>query len=169
MQAYLETHADQFLQTAQLSFTQITFKLDSSASNADSRAVYLLGELGNRSPAELDIHDLGDATLLPLEMVKATSREIANTFGQDFVESIAAAPTGQWDGPFVSGYGLHLVYLTERIAATSPVLTEVREIVERELLNEQRKITNDHFYQALLKHYQVDIQLPQAAASTDRP
>ena len=38
---------------------------------------------------------------------------------------------GQWQGPVPSGYGVHLVYVSERTEGRRPDLADVREAVRR--------------------------------------
>jgi hypothetical protein len=40
-------------------------------------------------------------------------------------EALSTVPPGQWSGPLASPYGLHLVYVSERLPAREPPLDEV--------------------------------------------
>ena len=67
---------------------------------------------------------------------------------------------GRWQGPIRSGYGVHLVLLTERTDARMPALEEVRDAVQREWANARRVEANKQFYQSLLSRYIVTIERP---------
>jgi hypothetical protein len=103
----------------------------------------------------------GDPTLLPDGMQRATADDISRTFGQEFADRLAAAPVGEWSGPYASGYGLHLVYITQHVPASGVVLADVRDAVEREWLAEQRRAANERFYQAMRERYSIEIQFPK--------
>jgi parvulin-like peptidyl-prolyl isomerase len=65
---------------------------------------------------------------------------------------------GQWQGPVESGYGVHLVKISERTEGRQPELADVREAVRREWDNARRLDGNEKFYQELLKRYTVTIE-----------
>ena len=66
---------------------------------------------------------------------------------------------GQWKGPIISGYGAHLVYVTERVDSRLPALDEIRDIVEREWYATRRRQANETFYQALREKYTITVEL----------
>ena len=76
-------------------------------------------------------------------------------------------PTGQWQGPIESGFGVHLVLLSDRIDGSLPALEDVRAAVRREWTNARRMEANEQFYQTLLKRYVVTIERPEVAKGTD--
>lgn len=65
---------------------------------------------------------------------------------------------GQWQGPIESGYGVHLVFVSERTAGRQPELADVRDVVVREWTNARRLEGNAKFYAELLKRYTVIIE-----------
>jgi parvulin-like peptidyl-prolyl isomerase len=96
---------------------------------------------------------------------------VARTFGDKFAAGIDALEPGLWGGPVESSYGLHLVLITERVAAAGPALADVRPLVVRELLAERSRTQLDEIYKSLLAKYTVTVEMPaepepkQAAAS----
>jgi parvulin-like peptidyl-prolyl isomerase len=75
-------------------------------------------------------------------------------------------PAGQWQGPIESGYGVHLVLITERTDGHEPDLNELRDAVRREWANARRLEINEKFYQTLLQRYTITIE-PQQAGGID--
>ena len=73
---------------------------------------------------------------------------------------------GQWQGPVESGYGVHLVFVSERTEGRLPALAEVRDAVRREWDNARRLEANEKLYEAMLKRYVVTIERPQPAEET---
>ena len=67
--------------------------------------------------------------------------------------------TGEWTGPIRSGFGWHLIYITEKIPAGEPDFEDIREEVKRDLeyLNQQK--VNDQVYSELKKKYDVEFDL----------
>jgi len=89
--------------------------------------------------------------------------EVAKQFGEEFAAKLGERATGRWEGPIESGYGVHLVFVSERTEGRVPALEEVRDAVRREWANAQRLEANEKFYQGLLKRYTVTIERPQPA------
>jgi parvulin-like peptidyl-prolyl isomerase len=82
-------------------------------------------------------------------------------FGDQFASQLVGVKAGQWQGPVQSGYGSHLVFVSERIEGHLPALSEIRDAVQREWANAKRIESEDKFYQALLQHYTVRIEPPE--------
>ncbi len=156
LQAYLDADRDRFRTAEHLSFTQVYLKED-----GPERATALLQQVTGHPPSQLELDQLGDASLLPDAMQQADGPEIARVFGDGFAEALSAAPPERWSGPYVSPYGLHLVYVSERRPAREPELGEVRSAVEREWLAERQRETNARFYQALRERYSVEVVYPK--------
>jgi len=83
---------------------------------------------------------------------------VAKQFGEKFAAKLGGFAPGQWQGPVESGYGMHLVLVSERTEGRPPVLAEVRDAVLREWASARRQEANEQFYQNLLKRYVVTIE-----------
>ena len=66
----------------------------------------------------------------------------------------------------MSGFGLHLVHISERIDGSVPAFAEVRETVLREWSAEARKKANEAFYEMLRERYTVTVIRPVATSSS---
>ena len=88
-------------------------------------------------------------------------------FGEKFAASLGEMPAGQWHGPIESGFGVHLVLLSERTDGSMPALEDVRAAVRREWTNARRMEANEKFYQTLLQRYTVTIERPEVAKGAD--
>ena len=89
--------------------------------------------------------------------------EVARQFGASFAAKLGGISVGQWQGPVESGYGVHLVRVSERTEGHLPALAEVRDAVRREWENARRLETNERFYKAMLEHYAVTDRGPGSA------
>jgi len=77
---------------------------------------------------------LSDESTAPQHLPLTTQRDLEGDFGTDFAATVMKLPKGQWSEPLPSRYGHHLVFVQEHQEATVPPLSEVRELVERQLL-----------------------------------
>ena len=128
LQAFLKANPEKFIRPPVVSFSQVL--LDSSGGEADVRARSrsALSALANgASPASLDRQ-----SLLPAHVDATPLDIVARDYGDEFAASLARVPIGQWHGPVVSGFGLHLVRLESRTVPPPPKLEDVRHDVERE-------------------------------------
>jgi len=157
LHAYLDAHAEKFVEPDRQSFQQVYFSPERRGEAAVRDAEKLLNELrAGRGPA--DPAEAGDPTLLPPGLEAATPQQIANTFGEEFALQVAEAPVGQWAGPARSSFGWHVLRVAERSPGTTPTLEAIRPIVAREWQSEQRQRLGDQFYQAMRSQYDVRVE-----------
>jgi parvulin-like peptidyl-prolyl isomerase len=107
---------------------------------------------------------LGDSFLLEHTFQSTPASEVGKQFGEQFAAALSGLSPGQWQGPVESGYGVHLVLVSERTEGRLPELADVRDVVRREWANARRLEGNENFYQELLKHYTVTIEPPEPEA-----
>ena len=65
---------------------------------------------------------------------------------------------GQWHGPLLSGYGVHLVYVHLRKEAPPVTFAAVQERVRQDWEDDKRQELNDKFISNLLVRYDVIIE-----------
>jgi hypothetical protein len=159
LQAWLDAHPKSFARDPQVSFRQVYLSTARGGAAAEAKAAKLLARLRAAGPTA-DTRTLGDRTLLPAEEALTPLFDIARDFGEDFTVALDTLATNCWIGPVASPFGLHLVYIRERVPGFRPTLTEARPLVEREVSSERRKKKLDDQYQQLLRKYEVVIDLP---------
>jgi hypothetical protein len=166
LREYLDNNADKYRQPEIISFQQVFIKTSGSEVNPQERAEQILASLRNAEVSTAELQELGDPSMLPRNMQDESKAGIARVFGGEFAEQVVTAEKGNWSGPYLSGYGFHLVYLSEYTPGRESRLEEVARNVERDLTAERTRNANSQFYQALRKRYSIDIQAPQTTAST---
>ena len=159
LQAWLDTHPDQFRREPVLGLRQVYVSVDRRGAGASDEADRLL----TRLRAGADPMTVGDVTMLPPEIPPSRLSDIERQFGDQFATAVAALEPGQWVGPVRSGFGLHLVYLTEKSPGSTPPLDQVRNEVTRELTNARRIAGLDSLYQRLAGKYRITIEAPAPA------
>jgi PPIC-type PPIASE domain len=166
--AYLQAHPDSFRVEQRFTFRQIYLNPEKHGENLARDAAQLLAQL-NQADSKGDASALGDSVLLERQFAAVPASEVAKQFGESFAAHLGGLPTGQWQGPVESGYGVHLVFVSERAEGRLPALAEVRDTVRREWANARRLEANEQFYQAMLKHYVVTIERPQGSDQKKTP
>jgi hypothetical protein len=162
LRAYLQAHPEAFAVEPRVTFRQVYLDPLRRGAHLARDVDHLLAELRHRGHTA-DPAELGDAFLLAHRFDNVSATEVRTIFGDTFAAGLSALTPGQWQGPVPSGYGVHLVYVSERTAGRVPELAEVREAVRREWANAQRLDARETFYQTLLRRYTVTIERPQAA------
>lgn len=165
LQAWLDQHPDKFREDPKMALRQVYVNATRRGAAATKEAERLLARL-NAAGENVDASELGDTTMLPHDLALSTVGEIARVFGDGFAHAVARMEPGRWSGPVRSGYGLHVVHVSERTAGRLRPLAEVRDEVQRGWLTARRKEITDARYRALREGYAVVIERP-AAGSAD--
>ena len=156
---FLTQNPDRFRQEPEISFVQVYVSPDNRP-QIEADAERILAEL----KAGADPQSLGDTSMLNFEYRDMTPAEIARTFGDIFAKQLAELRPSDWQGPFYSGLGGHLVNVTGRVEGRMPTLDEIRLVVQREWLAAQRVELKDLAYDRLREGYEVVVELPEAIA-----
>lgn len=162
LNAYLQAHPDKFRVERRFTFRQLYLNPEKHGENLARDAAQLLAHL-NQAGNKADVLMLGDPLMLEHSFKAEPSSAITKQFGDKFAAKLGELTPGQWQGPVESGYGVHLVFISERADDRLPVLAEVRDAVRREWDDARRLETNEKFYQDMLKHYSVTIEPLQPA------
>ena len=157
LSAYLKAHADMFRVQRQFTFSQVYLNPERHGENLVRDTEQLLAQL-QQAGDQADLSELGDSFLLEHKFQSLPASEIVKQFGEKFATKLGELSPGQWHGPVESGYGVHLVWISERTEGRLPALLEVRDAVRREWANARRLEANEKFYQELLKRYVVTIE-----------
>jgi peptidyl-prolyl cis-trans isomerase C len=148
LERWFEEHRQRYVTPERVSFAQIYFSAE------PSRALRVLAQLrrthASRAP------DLGDPFPGPTDAGALTQGDVMRLFGEsDMSQRLFEAPIGQWSGPLRSGYGWHLVYITNRRPPQQPSLEEVRERVLADYLTERRAAMNAGKFRKLRDRYTI--------------
>jgi hypothetical protein len=152
--AYLAANADAFAKDTTYTFEQVYINPERAGVDLQRQVAKELAALkaGNEV--------VGTGGMLPSYFDNTPARAVDNVFGRGFAESLDALPLNDWQGPVESGLGLHLVKIAERVEGYLPDLADIRPIVEREWVNENRLETRRLINDQLLSEYDVVIEWP---------
>ncbi|GEO17608.1 peptidyl-prolyl cis-trans isomerase [Microvirga aerophila] len=143
-----EMRPDLVRAAARVSFSQVFFHRE----QGDDRARISLAALSNAAALPID-H--GDRLLLGDTFADQDEQALANLFGADFARKVMTLPVGQWSGPVESGYGLHLIKVTDAPPSRALPFTEVRERLAHEWRRERQETANAQVYEGLLRKYRL--------------
>ncbi|MEI5682079.1 peptidyl-prolyl cis-trans isomerase [Mesorhizobium sp. CGMCC 1.15528] len=154
LRRYFEANAPHFEEGPQLSFSQIYFNPESRKDPVKDARLVLAG-----LSADVNVEEakLGDRLLLETELAHADRQAVANAFGTEFADALLAVEPGKWTGPLKSGYGMHLVFVSERQTARMPPFEAVRDKVVTEWRRESEQKASQDYLAQLRQKYGVKV------------
>lgn len=147
LQAHLEANSDRFEKPGVMGFEQVFLGENPTQDEIEAALTALQGGV--------DPLSVGKASLLPAIVPASVPIQIDGGFGRGFSDTLRTLPVGEWTGPVQSGFGLHLVRLTERKPARLPELSAVEDKVLFDWRREQADALSKAQYEALLSVYEV--------------
>jgi hypothetical protein len=164
LQAFMDENADAYWVEAKAAFRHVYFNYDRRGADVGTDAESFVAELAGK-PANAAPVDAGDPFLMPLEVELSWASQISRMFGRDFTEQVLELEPGRWAGPITSGYGLHVVFVTEREDRRYPELAEVRDRVLSDWQRDRRDEISQAAYERLRERYTISIEWSPEEAS----
>ena len=158
LEHYFQDNIDQFRAPNLISFIQVYFDPDARGDSTLDDANKALKELKTAGVPDPGTLQAGDSFMLPGYFASATELEVRKRLGGGFTESLIELEPGIWHGPVLSGFGVHLVYVFEKLQAPAPVLADVRPQVLEAWQREQMDTFNKKFYEGLKDRYTVIVE-----------
>ena len=152
LRRFYDANTERFRAEARLSFTQLFFNPEKRQhAEADARAA-LVSISGTSAD---DAVAMGDPILLENEFHEVDEQTVSKMFGADFAGAIFSLKPGSWAGPVKSGYGVHLVRVTDLRPATLLSFEEVRPKVLEEWRHQQQTQAKAVYLSKLREKYGV--------------
>jgi len=156
LQTFFQENQDDYLVPPLVSFSHVYFNLDRRGAAAEQDASRVLEELLADDPQLRRAPDRGDRFMLQYDYSLLSPLDVQRQFGARFSEALFELEPG-WHGPIVSGYGLHLVNVGERVESRVPTYEEVREQLINDFNRMRRDRANEALYEGLLEAYEITI------------
>lgn len=146
---YHVQHAAEFTQLAATSF-ELRYFADEGGAGGRNRALAALAGLRQGRAITGDAFAPGD------RFTSLDAGEARKLFGDTaLVAALTTATVGRWEGPFESGFGWHLLRVTERLPAHTAPLADVEHEVREGWQREAREKAAAERIDALIKRYRV--------------
>ena len=131
---------------------------DKRGNETEIYAVKVLEELKKADDPTVGAKELGDPFMLQLYYPERTEADISKLFGGRFARSVSELGVGVWQGPVLSGYGMHLVYVHGRGTFPEPAFADVRERAAEDWTAAKREELNKEYRDRLLEKYTIVIE-----------
>jgi hypothetical protein len=162
LQQYFQDTKELYREPDLITFSQVFLDPDARDATTLDDAAALLAQLraaGVPDPATLDA---GDRFMLRDYYPQVTELDIRRQLGSGFSEAVMQLEPGQWHGPVLSGYGVHLVYVYSREETLPPVFVDVQQTVLENWQAEQQEKFQVEFFESLKSRYDIVIAEPPA-------
>jgi peptidyl-prolyl cis-trans isomerase C len=158
LQQYLLANKELYELPARISFNHIYFSYGKRGEQIFTDAATTLNEIqSSAGPATLSF-DAGDSFMHKSVLTLESPFEVARLFGQEFAGQLFQLEGEGWQGPLESGYGLHLVKVSEKVDAQMPELAAVIDRVRTDWIFEQRQKANSEIYRRLKQRYEIVVE-----------
>ena len=155
---YLELYRDDYLEPARISLSHVFLSTQQRGNGVERAAAQVAAELVSHSVPRDQGARLGNPFPLGWEFRSASEHGLAKIFGAEFAAQAMQLTPGRWSGPISSPYGLHLVFVTEKVLPRAPALEAVRSRVLLRLIAERRDAHLEHTLRGLREEYEVRIE-----------
>jgi peptidyl-prolyl cis-trans isomerase C len=156
LKAYFEAHERQYEIPERLTFSQVYFSVDRAGEAAtQARAAQALKFLEDRRVTRAP--ELGDSFPGEADYAEVTPTQVRRAFGSSALsEELLETSPGHWAGPFRSGLGWHLIYVTAHEPSSLPTFDEARDRVERDYIDGARAARSTAAYARLKARYVIE-------------
>ncbi len=157
LQTYFEANRERYRFPELRSFTHVFFNLDERGETTYAAADSVLADLRASPDAASRAGEFGDRFMLARHYQAASPQEVQRLFGGRFADALFELEPGEWQGPVVSGYGLHLVLVTDVEESLMPELDEVMDEVLTDYQRDARERAQDEVLARLMERYEVEV------------
>ena len=163
LREYFASNADAYRPPPRVTVTQIFLNPDMREERTLPDAEQMVARLREQGGATEETDELRDSLMLQRYYPGHSEAEIARLFGTEFAGEVMGLAAGEWHGPLLSGYGVHVVYIHDRLEPPMPEFEAVEESVRRDWTTDRRRELSEEFFSALLDRYEVVIEQPESS------
>jgi hypothetical protein len=156
LRAFFQEQQEEHRIPPRLSFSHVYFNMDQRGSAGEEDAQRVLADIVSETPTPRSAPQRGDRFMLEHDYTLRSPEEVRRDFGNRFAEALFRLEPG-WNGPIVSGFGLHLVYVGERVASRIPEYEEIRESLVRDYNRMRSDRAKEMLYEGLSERYSIAI------------
>ena len=157
LKKYMQENQENYRIPEMISFTHVYFNPD-KRKDVLKDAEKILAQLKSAQSAPDQAVSLGDTIMIDPTFRQRSPDEVARTLGRQFANELFSAGEMGWQGPIISGFGVHLVYIENRSASKMPEFGIIREDVKNDFLYDRKKQVVDIAYNAAKSKYTILVE-----------
>lgn len=159
VRAYFEENQADWIRPARVSLRHVFLSRDRRGDQLHADAAALLEQLADAGPD--DASEYGDPFPLGRQHRARSEQQLAKLFGPEFAKQAMGLEPGKWVGPVPSAYGVHLVYVDEKMDSEPSPLDSVRNQVSRRLAAERRAAVLERELARMRDKYEIIVETPE--------
>jgi len=154
---YFNDNLDKYTVPGKIDFIHIYYNMDKrNFDDAKQNANEVSKALNKLSSVPKNYFEKGDLFILPYEFYDLSQDDVVNKFGRsELSEEIFTLDEKKWHGPFISSYGLHLVYIANKKSSITPPFEEVSSDIKDVIIKNKRKEAKKRLIADLKKNYDI--------------
>jgi len=156
LKKFYDANFEDYLTPSVYSFYQIIFSPD-NRNNPKKDAEQTLLKFDKSTIDEMK--NKGDVLPFPFFFENKNSDEINRQLGLQFSDHLKSLKTNGWTGPIQSGFGYHLIYITDKTGPQIPDFEIVKNDLQRDFEYVNQKQLNEQLLQELKKNYTIQFDL----------
>jgi hypothetical protein len=158
LEEYYKENITQYRIPDAITITQAFFDPDKRGEETLDDAAKALALLKRHGEPKGGMKGLGDVFMLQDYYSERSKGELSKLFGSEFASTVFELEPDTWNGPILSGYGTHLVYVHSLNQATPPAFTDVANIVEKDWQEKKVQELNEAYIESLMSRYQIVVE-----------
>ena len=158
LEQFFEENKDAYRDPDRISFTQLYFDPDARGDATLVDAERVLKQVREAGEPSEDMAKLSDRFMLQNYFGEASELDVRRQMGSGFAEAVMQLEPGQWHGPVLSGFGVHLVYVYSLEKAPPAEFETVQARVLEDWQFKKREEFNAEFLQSLKERYEIIVE-----------
>lgn len=155
---WYDANPDALRQPDQYSILQVFFDPETRGAGAREDAEEALEKLREFDEVPPNFATYGDRSVLQSYYPGYSEPELRRQFGSKFVDSFVGVPFREWQGPIMSEYGLHLVWIDQIAQVPPPTFEEARAQIEQQWLAERIAENSERYLEELIARYVIIVE-----------
>lgn len=161
LRTFYQHNLEQYRQPPEITFTHV-FLAAQEAERANSKvtALKLLEKLNRETVPFENAPRYGERFLFNRNYVNREAEEIASHFGATFQQQLFSLKVANnWQGPILSDYGWHLVFIKKISSSYIPDLEQITATVFADFTRNQHQVRLSQAIEQLIEQYQISVEL----------
>jgi len=158
LREWYTNNSEKFKQPDLYTITHVFFDPDKRDATALEDAENLREQLNALDTDPDNFSQFGDRFMLQNYYPQRSAVELSKLFGSGFVDEVIELEPGQWFGPILSGYGVHVVRLDNHSVVPEPEFAQIEEFVRQDFVAAKSQELSDLFIDNLISRYEIVIE-----------
>lgn len=155
LRSFFAENQERYRDADRITLSHVFFNPDVRGAETLEDAKAVLSDLVALPDVPADVGAFGDRFLLQAYYPNQTEAELSRLFGSGFAEPVFQLEQGVWQGPVLSGYGAHLVFVHDHFVAPEPKFEDVQDQVTEHWTTLKRAELNEQFFETVLDQFTV--------------